>query len=388
MHTEALGTLGCPRCGAPLEFTAAALHCQACARGYPLIGEIPCLVPDPPLFRAHWLGQLEEYLAITETRVRELGNERRGEHLLPQTRQRLLSVIRAMDVERASIRERFAALVAGVERLPASAIPTSFVRAGDLPILKCYENVFRDFAWGQRESKLALEHVARLASAALGQMAVFGAGAGRLALDVHRALAPEQSFALDINPLPLLIADELMRGRTLELYEFPIAPHTAEGVAVLERLSYPESVPPGLTLVFADARTPPFRPASLDTVLTPWFIDAVGRDVRETAATIRRVLRPGGMWLNLGPLRFEGPLSRVYAIEEVLELVKQSGFELVQHFREDVPYFDSPFSGSRRHETVFTYPTSICRGSRTRTYPSPSRPSLPPSAAARYSPPV
>ena len=40
--------------------------------------------------------------------------------------------------------------------------------------------------------------------------------------------------------------------------------------------------------------------------MTPSFIDAADVNPRVTAAAINRVLRPGGRWLNFGPLRFNG----------------------------------------------------------------------------------
>ena len=77
----------------------------------------------------------------------------------------------------------------------------------------------------------------------------------------------------------------------------------------------------GLALIYADALQPPFAPASIDAVVTSWFIDVARADVRTTAAAINRVLRPGGVWVNLGPLRFHAVQSRAYTIEEVLDVV-------------------------------------------------------------------
>jgi hypothetical protein len=61
------------------------------------------------------------------------------------------------------------------------------------------------------------------------------------------------------------------------------------------------------------------------------------------------------VWINLGPLRFHSVLSRSYTIEEVLELVAGSAFELLSQDRQDLPYFDSPVSGSRRTDLVFRF---------------------------------
>jgi len=71
---------------------------------------------------------------------------------------------------------------------------------------------------------------------------------------------------------------------------------------------------------------------------------------------VNRVLRPGGIWVNLGPLRFKQGLAENYTIEEIWDLVAASGFSLGElRGRDDIPYFDSPVSGSRRIETVFWF---------------------------------
>ena len=77
----------------------------------------------------------------------------------------------------------------------------------------------------------------------------------------------------------------------------------------------------GFSFVFADALRPPIPAGSLDAVVTSWFIDVARADLRQTAAAINRVLRPGGLWVNLGPLRFHAVLSRAYTIEETHEIV-------------------------------------------------------------------
>jgi hypothetical protein len=59
--------------------------------------------------------------------------------------------------------------------------------------------------------------------------------------------------------------------------------------------------------------------------------------------------------VNTGPLRFQSVLARSYTIEEVLEIAGGSGFALSSHDRQDLPYFDSPVSGSRRSDLVFRF---------------------------------
>jgi hypothetical protein len=254
-------------------------------------------------------------------------------------------------------------------------------------VLEMYETVFRDWAWGHAESERALSLVERLVRAAsqdadasangdlgLGKLAVFGAGACRLAADVQRTLCPTATYALDYNPLPLFLAERVLRGIVVEAYEYPTGPRGLANTAVLQRLQSPAPAPSGLVLALADARRPPFAEGSLDSVLTPWFIDVVAADLPETIATIGQVLRPGGLWLNQGPLRFSGSASRRYSIEEVHELVRAGGFELIAELSCDEPYFDSPHAGARRLETVYGFAARKIRAVPARPLPAHAEP--------------
>jgi len=325
------------------------------------------LVPEPERYRFQQLRNVEDYLALTLERRREISAEQQNPELLSLTRDRLSRLIHAMEVERALVEDVLAPITCGLDAQVARSVPSSALPARNISVLEMYETTFRDWAWGDAESERALSLVARLAraatagsssgprEAALGTLAVFGAGACRLAVDVHRSLGPVATFALDMNPLPLLIAHRVLRGEVVDLYEYPVGARGTDNMAVLQRLQCRVAVPAGLTLVLADGRQPPFGPGSLDTVLTPWYIDVVAADVSETAATMHRLLRQGGIWLNQGPLRFTGAASGLYCIEEVRELVVASGFEIIAEITEDQPYFDSPFAGSRRVETVYSF---------------------------------
>jgi hypothetical protein len=347
--------LCCPRCSDPLP-PAGALACTRCACRYPLVNGIPCLTGDPALWGPLWLSRLSDYASATETRVRQLRFESQLPDLLPRTRERVLRVVDGLHQQRTRILELFQALQTGTGWLPPEIIPSRPDPGDALAVLHCYENVFRDWAWGDEELQAGLAILKALAAPeSIGALAVYGAGAGRLAIEAHQALEPALTFALDLNPLPFLIADALVSGRVLELPEFPVDPHSDDGAVVARQLGFPLPVRDGFTFVFADAFRPPFAPGALDAILTPWFVDAVRVDFRETAAAINRALRSGGHWINLGPLRFQTVLSRFYSIQEVHEILLGTGFEILSQVRQDLPYFDSPVSGSRRIETVFGF---------------------------------
>lgn len=308
-------------------------------------------MPDPILWRSLWIGRLAEFHSVIDARMRGWRVEANLPDLLPRTHARIVRMIEAVEAQRTSMDVLFSDITKGG---PPQGVPTR-PEGGDLAILTCYENLFRDWVWGEKESEAARWLVARAAPKPLGRVAVLGAGAGRLPVDIHHTLDPVETVALDVNPLPLLVAEKLVRGETMDLPEFPVAPNSDRDVAIQQHLECPVTVRDGFTFMIADALRAPFAPGSFDTVLTPWFIDAVNADVRQTAAAINRLLRPGGHWVNLGPLRFRATISASYCIEEVWEIVEQNDFHLMAREGDDVPYFDSPVSGSRRTETVFLF---------------------------------
>jgi hypothetical protein len=343
--------LACPRCAeGALDLVANSLRCQRCQIRYPFVGTIPCLVPDPPLWRSLWLARLAEFVSETRATLDRWRAEADAAAPLPRTRARVERVIAACDDQRARVEALFEELKEGDPQL----LPTSPWSSGN-PVLEFSENLFRDWVWGDKEAELTRALAARLLPEEPGRLAVYGAGAGRLALDLHRSLRPTATWALDLNPLPLLVAERLLRGEVVTLPEFPVAPHAEEEVVIMRQLRGPAAVGEGFSFAFADALHPPLAAGSVDAVLTPWFVDATGRDFRETAAAVNRVLRPGGIWVNLGPLRFKQGLVESYTIEEIWDLVGASGFDLGERGRDDLPYFDSPVSGSRRIETVFWF---------------------------------
>lgn len=355
----ALGSLlACPRCRGELEASEEAFDCRRCGVKYPVLAGVPCLLPDPQVWRWQVAGRLDEYLEFTGARLEALRAEAMAPDLLSRTRQRLRTIAEALEVERNLFAELVGPLRPGTSRLawPRTA---SIPNAGALALLGCYEHVFRDWAWGEHESKIALGIAKDLLIAQqedpLRRLVLLGAGAGRLAADLHGALELEHSVALDVNPLPLLVAERLVRGGELRAFEFPIAPLGAAQVAVPRHLRAATPFASALTFVFADGLLPPFRRNSVEAVLTPWFIDAVDADLRVTTAVINGILKPGGRWVSFGPLRFSGTTGTQYTLEEMEEIVTGAGFEIHTCLRRRVPYFASPDSGFERREVVYGF---------------------------------
>jgi hypothetical protein len=187
-------------------------------------------------------------------------------------------------------------------------------------------------------------------------MLVLGAGAGRLAYDIHMQLAPATTVALDFNPMLLLIAQRIARGETLELYEFPIAPKSADEQAVLRTLTVDAPAREGLLYVLADALRPPFPKGTFDTIVTPWLVDILPEPFDALAARVNHLLAEGGRWVNFGSLSFHDndPVFR-YTVEECVAVLADSGFEAPQVIEREIPYMASPSSRHARRECVVAW---------------------------------
>ncbi len=220
-----------------------------------------------------------------------------------------------------------------------------------------YANIHRDWEWGNDENERSANLVTDTinASGNHGTILVLGAGAGRLAYDLHTRLNSELTVALDFNPMLLLLAQRLMRGATIKLHEFPIAPVTIEDCARLGTLAAPAPVGDRFECVLGDALRPPFSAGSFNIVITPWLVDILPTDLGRTAAEVNRLLKPDGQWICFGSLSFaHDRKSKCYSLEESLAVIAQSGFKSLDSRQDEIPYMRSPYSRHARQEKVVT----------------------------------
>jgi hypothetical protein len=336
--------------------------CDACSSGFPVIGDIAWLFPDPRQALAEWrgrLGMLAAHLAAQAAAMRVAA----GKGAVAATRRRLEHVAAAHDDQVARLHALLAPL--GIE--PGATLATHQGLGTQLPLQQgltnYYVNLHRDWCWGGEENALQLGEVrAALVAggagslAGLGRTLVHGAGAGRLAYDLHVGGDAPLTVATDFNPLLLFAAREMFAGRGVELWEFPIAPRRLEDHAVLRTLAPPSPPRPGLELVAGDALQPPFADGAFDTVVTPWFVDIIGEPFARVAARVNLALRPGGRWINTGSLAFSraAHADRI-GLEEVRELLPGAGFTLAAVRETSLPYMRSPASRHARVEEVVTW---------------------------------
>ena len=358
--TELNELLACPRCDkSPLKAGADSLHCNACKVDFPAIAGIPWMFAEPEAALGEWRNRLQFALQKLGHEIAGLDQELKQKDIAPLAKRRverykkcveshrrkLQKLLRPVDVQ--SQQGNYESYLALRTRLPA-----------DQGLNTYYANIHRDWAWGADENEASLNQVRAVLHdhAELGNVLVLGAGAGRLAYDIHTTFECTSTVAVDFNPLLMLVAKAVTSGDQLNLYEFPIAPLALEDDAVLRKLSAPESVDENFHLVLGDALRPPFPEGSFDTVVTPWLIDIISEDLSIFSARINRLLKKEGRWVNFGSLAFAAAeKARCYSPEEVKAIVAENGFSDPYVSQATIPYMCSPASRHGRRERVFTF---------------------------------
>ncbi|HET6582313.1 MAG TPA: hypothetical protein VFG69_02675 [Nannocystaceae bacterium] len=356
--TEELYT--CPRCATAIA-AAESFACTGCGARHPVLDGVPCLLHDALHARDRFALRFDEVARDSAAQLVAIADELAGDRIPAATAARLHAFadgVRETSSAIAAIHQRAGLGAARTSASVANAIPSV---AGHAALFDHYEYAFRDWGWGEaaaQENALGLERVI----AAIGpiraapRVLVLGAGAGRLAYDLHHRLAASTTVALDIQPLLLLVARSMASGQEIPLAEFT-ANHLAAAHAVQRRtLRAPAAARAGLELALADATRPPVQQGAFDVVVTPWFLDQLACDVRDVLPGIHGALADAGRWVFFGPLLHPRgkPLARCVSEAELLEILPAAGFTHGSVRRDVLPYLCTP-EGSARSEAVLTF---------------------------------
>jgi uncharacterized protein YbaR (Trm112 family) len=357
---ELIEFLACPRCDkTPLSFVRENYRCVACNVDFPSVGGIPWMFAEPQYSLGEWRNRLHFVLRRLGQDVQQIDFELKKDGLHALTRKRLEHQGEAAHKHREALKEILEPMaVQASETKIESYLALRTRLPADQGLNTYYPNLHRDWSWGKDENEASFRQIRQVLNGNddIGDTLVLGAGACRLAYDLHMNCKASKTIAMDFNPLLLLVADRVTRGETLELYEFPIAPKSMDEYAVLRKLSAEAPVRGDFHLVFGDVLRPPFAAARYDTVVTPWLIDIVPENLPVLAARINTLLKPGGRWINFGSLTFAHPgFSRRYSPEETLAFVQDSGFDSPIVHEAIIPYMCSPASRHGRLETAFTF---------------------------------
>lgn len=351
--TDLVDLLACPRSDQPLK-NADDGFVSTGGTAFPRVGGVPWLFADPDTARMEW--RLRYHLAREK---------------LQRDQARVTAALDG-DVPagtRTRLEHQESGYAAHLEELDELLAPLGLSHQGptyethlalrtrmptDQGLNTYYANIHRDWCWGEAENGPSHERVAAALDIAAGdKVLVLGAGAGRLAYDLHEGSAAAATLALDFNPLLMFVAQRLAAGEKITLHEFPIAPKSASDVAVAQTLSAPAAARDGFVPLLGSALRPPVRAGSIQRLVTPWLVDILPEDFALQAARWNRLLVMGGRWAIFGSLAFrnEDPASN-YGADEVVATLEASGFANAQVEEFTLPYMASPHSRHARQEQV------------------------------------
>ncbi|MEM8767297.1 MAG: class I SAM-dependent methyltransferase [Pseudomonadota bacterium] len=343
--------LACPSCGASFQGN----HCNACGLTFPVIDEVPWFVAAPDSIQFEWKNRWQMALAQLEAQHQKARSALNGT-ASEAARERLSTLSDGYAAQQRALK----LLLKSLGLIKPAALETYQALKTRLPTqlgLTAYTaNVFRDWCWGDAENAASLSALREaLGDAAPARVLVLGAGAGRLAWDLHNSLTEAATVALELNPYLTTVLSEMAAGRSLTLMEFPLAPASGAKAAVSRELKAPGPTRPGFQVMLADAMRAPFQAGSFDLVVTPWLLDVIDADTAAVCAEVNRLLAPGGRWLYHGSLAFQRPdPAENLSLRELEELIAATGFRRLRMLEVEQPYLDCPDSRHGRRESVLT----------------------------------
>jgi uncharacterized protein YbaR (Trm112 family) len=358
MASDLLQLLKCPSCSGPLINQDKKISCSSCNTTFPVIDGVPWLFDEPGKSMAGWRVRFNALLASIHKEEDQLKLALKQTNLSDLTNKRLKKVLQAKVEQRKFLADLMNPLIKEPAGNPELYQSMQLRDIAGQSIGGYYTNIHRDWAWETEENSVCLNIVLDLLSAEKKpeRILVLGSGAGRLAWDIHHHLKPEITVALDINPLMVLAARKICKGRNLKLFEFPIAPKTIDSHAVLQTCNAPSETNENLHFILADGLAPPIKQGAFDLILTPWFIDIIPTTLKQTTLGINQLLNEGGRWLNFGSLAFNhSDPSANHSTEESLEIIKLNGFAVTSIQRQKIPYMQSPHSAHGRIEETFGF---------------------------------
>lgn len=359
------GCIQCPQCGSNTQqgFDLDTLHCSHCGTQHFSLGDVPCLFPAGAHHKLIWQHQTATLQYMAHQGLAALQESLSRYDLTNTSRQRLADIQTANQINLESI----LTLLQKHGVTPAANEQLGQMNPGDMS--EYFDLVFRDWAWDStekpnQENASALQRIMQ-SIAALPEkpqrILVLGAGAGRLSWDIHTQLKPEFTVALDSNPLLLAAASELIYNQNpLTFGEFKNFPQINFPVTqnwTLNAVNDSERLRDSWFLMGANVWQLPFTKNTFDLIITPWFIDVNGGDVRDLIGLIHEQLTNNGHWINSGPLLFTRhlPTQLKYTSTEIKEFIELSGFTFNSEEINNAGYLISPLEARFREEQVWTF---------------------------------
>jgi SAM-dependent methyltransferase len=289
----------CVQCESYLQPGSESFFCAVCAATYPSIAEVKVFVSDPDeVLSAHaaWIAKRRKDLEDNQRQLpaRSIPGSQPDQVLatLERAHAGLLANLAVIETEMTPVKQYLTG------RRNRKSFFGDFAGMG-WPAGEMLQYYYRDWHGTAEASflnKLFSDSIKRYCNDPTGAAAVLGSGAGGLLH--HLAQFFPRTFGVELAIDTLLLSRKLLDGGEVVLNfnlpsdEFPKAHKSV-------RLHGAESKRAGIELIAANASQLPFPSSSLSCVTTQYLFDLVPNQ-RAFAGELRRVLKPGGIWISFG----------------------------------------------------------------------------------------
>src|SRR5262249_37011337 len=366
----------CPTCRRPLpDSPAGDVICVDCGGNYPVLGSIPVLVRDPELYLARSLVAVSSALHQATATLSEVERVRRSKasafrrDLMGRVASGLELDLRLLREQEQTLRRRSRSVALGVARgeilfnrivqkiaqLTRAPLSPSFRDSPGWNIGYQFNNALWHL-WSDWAGTPAGEHqiatIQRLVSASIrsycehgGRAVYLGAGLGRHAFEGAKHFSSVVATELSFAAAALFMA---VRAAPVDFCMVHWKAMSERELVEMHRAVFPtEEYGTNVEYVIADARALPIPDASMEAVVSIFFTDIV--PLSKLLPEVRRVLRPGGRFISVGPLAYQFTDRSEWLTQEEIRFVFESIHEMAFESGDtvvEVPYMDCP--GSRR----------------------------------------
>ena len=331
--------LVCPVCRGALGAFEEKLHCASCKSTYPFLrGTVPVLIADAYAFMTHAYLQYGKFLAERKVEAQKLtAVVNSGYDRTTGLAERLHRAYQTND----NIIQKIADTLE--THLSTSHIRDAYLNEKAAPLAYMVNNIYLIRDWGQipgGDSEIA--HITEHIAGALAQSApdtpsdsdailFLGAGMGRVACEVA-GLVPGRMFALDNSVTMAYMADEVRRNDipffeiNLKNVETP-ADMVVEHVASVRACRAGSDAASRVQYLVGDASKLPFPDNSLTAVASVFFTDVLPLPI--LIKEVKRVLKPGGIFIHYGPLEYHHEDVRfMFSLEETMQMFARQHFDV------------------------------------------------------------
>lgn len=365
----------CPKCRSALSDSRARdVTCLGCGETYPIIGSIPVLVLNPELYLARSLvaasgARLRATAVISEVeRVHRSEASAFRRDLMRLVSSGLAANLRLLEEQEQILSERVRPIARAIARgeIVSSRIVNKIARSMGASLSPSFrysllwpigyrfdealEYLWSDWA-GTSEGERQITAIQRVVSKSIqrycnrgGQAVYLGAGLGRYAFEGGKhfssVVATELSFAfaalfMAVRAGPVEFCRVNWRGVASE----------RELVEVHRAVFPSQNYGSNIDYVIAEALSLPIADASLEAVVSIFFTDVI--PLSRLLPEVRRVLRPGGRFISVGPLVYHFKDKAEWLTQEEMRFVIESMHEMAFESGDsvlEVPYMDHPGS--------------------------------------------